>query len=135
MALDVWVGYPSRNNPENLIVAFEPEAYYTFLYSLFEDFAARHGKMIDQYAGTEFNGSKQLDKVLELVESAKSLIAAQPARFDVHMGTFLGSAIKPCHEEIYHTVTRAEYLAFVERLRFAVLEAKKKGESLWFVGD
>ena len=133
MALDVWVGYPERKSG-GPAVSFEPEAYYMFLYPLFEAFAKQHGKMIDQYDGVEFEG-KELDHVIELVESAKSLIERQPEIFEVHMGTSLGSYMEPKNEEIYHNVERAEYLVFIERLRDAVLKAKSNHKPLVFFGD
>lgn len=133
MALDVWVGYPEphRGGPS---VSFEPEAYYSFLYPLLEDFAARHGKMIDPYDGAVFEG-RELEDVLALVDRARSLIERQAEAFDVHIGTNMGSFVEPRHEEIYFRVNRADYLVFIERLRGAVLEAKASSRPLVFFGD
>lgn len=133
MALDVWIGEPSRfiGGPA---VSFEPEAYYSFLYPLFEEFAQAHGQMIDPYDGAMFESTK-LGPVLELIDKAKALVSAQPEEFEVHTGTNLGSSLEPKHEEIYHSVKRSEYLEFIEQLRAATLKAQSSGRPLVFFGD
>jgi hypothetical protein len=133
MALDVWVGNPTRfkGGPA---VSFEPEAYYWFLYPLFEDFAERHGKLIDLYDGAAFEGT-ELDHVIELWENAKSLIERQSEAFDIHMGTNMGTDEEPKKEEIYFAVRRSEYLIFIERLHDAGLKAKNSRKPLVFFGD
>jgi hypothetical protein len=133
MALDVWIGNPGRF-AGRLVVSFDPEAYYTFLLPLFEEFANTHGQMIDLYDGAMFE-PEALAPVLELVDKAEALISSQPEAFKVHMGTNLGSYLEPEHEEIYHTVNRADYLAFIGRLRAAVLQAQRTGKRLVFFGD
>lgn len=133
MALDVWVGHPTRNK-NGPSVTFSPEAYYSFLYPLFEDFAEQHGTMIDPYDGAAFEGEK-LGPVLELVERARELVEKQPAVFDVHMGTNIGSYLEPKNEPVYHRVERAEFLEFLARLRAAVLAAKREHLPLVFYGD
>lgn len=133
MALDVWVGAPAhdRGGP---FVSFEPEAYYVFLRPLFEVFAEQHGKLIDPYDGCQFEGD-ELDHLLELVEEARQLIAQQNEVFDIHMGTNVGSFLEPRNEEIYQQVVRSDYLAFVGRLRAAVLAARNGCQPLVFYGD
>jgi hypothetical protein len=133
MALDVWIGKPTRfkGGPS---VSFEPEAYYSFLYELFEEFAEVHGQMIDPYDGAIFQPS-ELAPVLELVDRAKELVSAQPEEFDVYMGKNLGSYYEPKDEDIYFKVKRHEYLNFIERLRQTVLEAQKAGKEVVFFGD
>jgi hypothetical protein len=133
MALDVWIGEPSRfiGGPA---VSFEPEAYYSFLYPLFEEFAQAHGQMIDPYDGAMFESTK-LGPVLELIDKAKALVSAQPEEFEVHTGTNLGNSLEPKHEEIYHSVKRSEYLEFIEQLRAATLKAQSSGRPLVFFGD
>lgn len=133
MALDVWVGKPNklRGGPS---VSFEPEAYYSFLFPLFEAFAQSNGKMIDSYDGAVFE-KEELTLVLEFVEKAKKLVSAQSEEFDVFMGTNLGTYYKPKNEDIYHTVNRSEYLGFLEQLHAIVLEAQQSGNPLVFLGD
>jgi hypothetical protein len=133
MALDVWIGRPTRfkGGPA---VSFEPEAYYSFLYPLFEEFAATYGQMIDPYDGAVIETTELLP-VLALVDRAKALVSAQPEVFDVHMGTNLGSFFEPKSEEMYDTVKRDEYLIFIEALRAAVFEAQRTNRPLVFVGD
>jgi hypothetical protein len=133
MALDVWIGEPTRfkGGPA---VSFEPEAYYWFLYPLFEEFARLHGQMIDPYDGAAFL-STELAPVLKLVDDAEAMIAAQPSEFRVHIGTNLGTSFDPKNEAIYHTVKRDEYLKFIGKLHAAVLQAQKTGERLVFFGD
>ena len=133
MALDVWIGKPTqfKGGPS---VSFEPEAYYSFLYELFEEFAEVHGQMIDPYDGAIFQAT-ELAPVLELVDRAKELVSAQPEEFDVYMGKNLGSYYEPKDEDIYFKVKRSEYLMFIERLRQTVLEAQKVGKEVVFYGD
>lgn len=133
MALDVWVGYPERG-AGGPVVSFEPEAYYAFLSPLFEDFGELHGKWIDPYGGAVFEGT-ELAQVLALVGRARALVEQQPHAFDVHMGTKIGSFLEPCNEEIYSHVKRDEYLAFIDRLRGAVVQAQQGGKPLVFSGD
>ncbi len=133
MALDVWIGEPTRfaGRPA---VSFEPEAYYSFLYPLFEEFAQSSGQMIDPYDGAKFE-SFELNSVLTLVDKAREMVAAQPEEIKVHMGTNMGSYLEPKHEEIYCSVNRYEYLEFIEKLRLAVVEAQRTGKPLVFFGD
>lgn len=133
MALDVWVGEPTRfvGGPA---VSFEPEAYYSFIFPLFAEFAQSSGQMIGPYEGARFESS-ELAGVLALVDKAREMISAQPEEFQVHMGTNMGSYLEPRNEEIFCTVSRYEYLAFIEKLRLAVLEAQRTGKALVFFGD
>ncbi len=133
MALDVWIGNPKRfiGGPA---VSFEPEAYYTFLFPLFEELAESCGQVIDLYDGAMFEPDA-LAPVLELVDKAHALISSQPEEFEVHMGTNLGSYLEPENEEIYYTVKRDEYLAFIAKLRSAVLDSRRRNKPLLFVGD
>ena len=133
MSLDVWIGRPTKTG-RGLAVSFEPESYYWFLYSLFEEFAQSHGQMIDLYGGALFEPG-ELEPVLALVGRAETLVEAQGEQFDVHVETNLGSALEPRNEEIHGKVTRAEYLAFLRKLRAAVLEAQRLGKPLVFFGD
>jgi hypothetical protein len=133
MALDVWIGNPMRFTGSPA-VSFEPEAYYSFLLPLFEEFAETYGQMIDPYDGAVFD-TNALAPVIELVDKAQALISAQPEEFEVYMGTNLGSYLEPKNEEIYHPVKREEYLAFIDRLRSTVLEAQRTSKPLVFFGD
>jgi hypothetical protein len=133
MALDVWIGNPTRFSGSPA-VSFEPGAYYSFLLPLFEEFAETYGQMIDPYDGAMFDANA-LAPLIALVDKAQALISTQPEEFEVHMGTNLGSYLEPKNEEIYHSVKRQEYLAFIDRLRSAVLEAKRTGKPLVFFGD
>ena len=133
MALDVWVGKPTRfkGGPA---VSFEPEAYYSFLYELFEEFAEVHGQMIDPYDGAIFE-SNELVPVLELIDKAEALVSAQEDEFEVHMGTNLGSYHEPKNEDIFFKVKREDYLKFINSLRLAARVAQKTGKPLVFFGD
>lgn len=133
MALDVWIDNPTRFSGDPA-VSFEPEAYYSFLLPLFEEFAESYGQMIDPYDGAVFEPNA-LAPVLELVDKVRALISAQSEEFEVHMGTNLGSYLEPKNEKIYHPVKRDEYLAFIDRLRSAVLAAQRTSKPLVFFGD
>lgn len=134
MPLDVWIGLPTKNDGSGLVLSFDPEAYYWFLYPLFEEFVHSHGQMIDLYDGAMF-APEELKPVLDLVDRAVTQVAAQSDEFEVRTGTNLGSALKPRNKEIYHTVVRTEYLAFLEQLRSAALETQRLGKPLVFFGD
>jgi hypothetical protein len=97
MALDIWVGNPTRFTGSPA-ASFEPEAYYSFLLPLFEEFAQSYGQMIDPYDGAVFEPNA-LTPVLELVNKAKALISAQPEEFPVYMGKNLGSYFEPKNED------------------------------------
>lgn len=133
MALDVWIGKPTRfkGGPS---VSFEPEAYYSFLSELFEEFAEVHGQMIDPYDGAIFMSS-ELAPVLELVDKAKALISAQSEEFEVYTGTNIGTCFEPKNEDVYVKIHRNEYLKFIEKLRQTILKAQQTGKELVFFGD
>ncbi|MEL0583848.1 MAG: hypothetical protein AAES65_03045 [Candidatus Thiodiazotropha sp. (ex. Lucinoma kazani)] len=133
MALDVWIGKPGMNTGD-LAISFEPEAYYYFLYPVFEEFSKSSGKLIDPYCNVAFEPA-QFPSVLELIDKSKVLVSAQPEEFEVYMGKNLGSAVDRKDEEIFHILKREKYLKFLECLRLVVLNAEELGEPLVFFGD
>ena len=133
MALDVWVGDWNEHGSK-LIVSFDPEAYYSFLYPLFEEFEQTYGQMIDLYDGAMFQADA-LVSVFELIDKAKTFVSSQDEQFDVHMGINLGSYVEPKTEEIFCTVQRNEFLQFIERWRTATHMAQEAGKPLIFYGD
>ena len=133
MPLDIWVGDWNERGSK-LITSFDPEAFYTFLYPLFEEFETISGQFIDQYDGTRFD-PPHLDQVSDLIDQAEELVRQQSEIFEVHMGTCLGSAIEPRHEEIYESVSREDYLVFLSKWRSALLKARQDNKPLFFYGD
>ena len=133
MSLDIWVGDWSKAGSK-LITSFDPEAYYIYLYPLFEEFEQTSGQFIDQYDGAIFEPS-ELDQVTTLIGQAESLVLQEDEEFVVHMGTCLGSALEPMHEEIYETVNRKDFLKFINEWKSAVAMASKLQKPLIFYGD
>lgn len=133
MALDVWVGFPERGKGR-LALSFESDAYFEFLMPQFDSFFEHYGIRIDPYDGASIEG-EQLDAMLELLAAATTLIEQQSGRFDVYMGTDLGSHREPRNEKVYRTVERAEFLAFMAEFRGAAVEARRSDQLLYFIGD
>ncbi|MEO0476905.1 MAG: hypothetical protein AAF085_13185 [Planctomycetota bacterium] len=133
MALDIWVGDWNEHGSK-LITSFDPEAYYKFLYPLFEQFETVCGQFICQYDGAQF-GPSSLDQISKLIDQAEKLIRQQEEVFEVHMGTFLGTSKHPKQEEIYESVSRDDYLQFISEWRSALLKARQDNKPLLFYGD
>ena len=132
MALDVLIGplTAPRSGPST---SFEPEAYYWFLHPLIERLAETTGRYIDLYGTAEFS-SGEIDMVDEFLDDAEELVRAQPASWDVHMGTrFRG--FSPVGTEILETVERVAFLAFLGQLRQIAKHSKELGAPMVFFGD
>lgn len=129
MALDVWIGDWNKLGSRR-VASFEPEAYYWFMYPMFEELAASHGKCIDLYDGCEFQ-SDEIALVEELISKAEELGRRQPDRFRVHVGT----VCEPQERELYEEIDRDSYLEFLATLQSAAKRCLETGNSLHFYGD
>jgi len=133
MALDVWVGAPSKNwfsIGSKLVTSFEPEAYYWFLYPLFEEFQKSSGILIDLYDGARFE-SYNLQGIKKLFNEGEGLVSEQSDRFEVHVG----SQVEPEEKELFETVDKKEFLYFLSELRSAIELSESSGKPLIFFGD
>lgn len=133
MSLDLWIGKPNRLRSKHAL-SFEPEAYYWFLYPLFEAFHASHGVMIDLYDGAWFEPGS-FAPLFELFDNAEAMIKAQPEMIDVCVGTELGTKAKPENQKIIVQINRAEYLEFINELKSIVRRAQQAKQPLVFFGD
>lgn len=129
MALDVWIGNWNKLGSRR-VASFEPEAYYWFMYPMFEELATSHGKSIDLYDGCEFHPD-ELKLIEELVSKAEEFGRLQPDRFRVHVGT----VCEPRERKLYEEINRDAYLEFLATLRSAAQRCLDTGKSLHFYGD
>lgn len=129
MALDVWIG-DWNDRGSRLVVSFDPEAYYWFLYPLIEQLRDSHGKYIDLYDGCEFK-PQELSIIRTFISDAEALVRQQPNRFRVKVGTEL----QPVERELYAEVDRGSFLEFLASLSSAADQCLETGRSLCFYGD
>ena len=88
------------------------------------------GEYIDLYGEAEFSG-KALEDLQATLTEAKRLVNAQPAIWDVHVGT----ETAPINRVIFRTIHRDEFQTLLEKLTQIVALAKQWNGRVVFFGD
>jgi len=106
------------------------EGPYWFLHPLFERLRDETGEYIDLYGTAAFRGGA-LDDLARTFAAARSLVAAQPDRWDV----VTGLELRPHPGEVRATVEKGRMNLLLDALEEGVRRAKAEDASLIFWGD
>lgn len=134
MALNMYI-QPKAEIPRvggiyEIVMAFEDDGYYHFLFPLFQHLKQKTGQDIDLYGNATFSGL-HLDDLKETIEAAKQLLVSQPKTWRVLIGT----RISPTHQKIYSTVDKHQMNKVLNTMMEAIEKAKADGSYITFWGD
>ena len=132
MALDIGVGdgaslVPVQGEPA---LYLDDDGYYWFLHPLFARLQAETGQYIDLYGDAAFAGP-ELASLKRMLAEARSLAEAQPASWQVHVGT----QTAPTCRELYEPVRREALLALLDRWDEVVRRAEELNRPVVCFGD
>ena len=132
MALDIGVGNGSSLVPVEgePALQLDNDGYYWFLHPLFARLQAETGQYIDLYGDAAFAGP-ELASLKRMLAEARSLAEAQPASWQVHVGT----QVAPAHRDLYKPVRREALLALLARLDEVVRRAEALNRPVVCFGD
>ena len=111
-------------------VQFYDDAYYWFLYPLFEALAEMSGQIIDLYQDALFEADT-LPLLKETVQKAKQLVDQQPDEWLVRTGTLT----RPINKDLVMPVRKEKFLARLDRLEQLINAAIDTGENILCFGD
>jgi hypothetical protein len=118
---------PSAQFPS---LSLNDDGYYWYLHPLFEKLAAATNQYVDLYGDAIFDG-EHLPALEQTLQSARQLIAAQPATWNVHTGT----QTHPVHKEVYNSVNRQRFLDLLEIWDRAIAAARTHNLAIVCFGD
>jgi hypothetical protein len=116
---------------EPCIVFDEDEAYYWFLWPLFDRLHADTGQLIDLYGNACFSGAS-LVLLREMLKEARKRVLAQPETWQVVIGQSRGPQGP---QDIFAKATRTEFLQFLNDCEGLVIEAVETACAVIFWGD
>ena len=126
MGLDIAAFPPGPPTaPPVLAVTLEDDGYFWFLHPHFE--AA--GFHLDLYGDSMF-GTGELERVKKVLERAAEALESKPATFQVS----IGKTVEPV-EEVFLTVTKADFRGLLAGLRRVLEEAERLGGYVECTGD
>jgi len=110
--------------------------YYWFLHPLFYRLAEKTGQYIDLYGDAEFRGD-DLQILRQTLLEARELVATQPERWSVHVGTAsMPNAGPPVPSwEVVKEVERSKFLSMLDMLLAIVDRASSTGVPVVCFGD
>ena len=127
MGLDICAYPPGPPKaPPVCSVMLDDDGYYWFLHPLFEE----AGLHIDLFGDATF-GTSHFGRLKKLLQGASELVEAQPAKWQVKVGTTL----EPEQRDAFASVTKAEFRDLLAKLRRVVDEAERLGGYVECVGD
>jgi hypothetical protein len=114
----------------------ENSGYYWFLRPLLEQLAEKTGQMIDLYEDAEFRGD-ELPVLRQTLVEARRLVADQPVRWSVYVGTSsMPNATPPVPPwEVFKEVERSKFIKVLDTLIAIVDRAISAGVAVVCRGD
>ena len=131
MALNIRIRTRKAAPPDaELHIALNNDGYYWFLHPFFERLRDQCGKYVDLYGDALFSRD-DYPRVRKLLDEASAAAEAQPATWNVHIGT----QVKPARKELYAAVRRDQLLRLIETIRNMIETADHLDGQLESLGD
>lgn len=128
MPFTAGIGENTDNMEERLI--FYEEIYYWALHGEIEELFNDTGKYIDLLDDTIFT-TEELPRLMKMITDAKTRIADKPPAWH----EFLATELDPETKDIFITVNKADFMAFLDRFENMISEAQATGKNAVFKSD
>jgi len=127
MAVDLFVSGLKDDEPR---VRFDDDAYYWFMWPLFEALAKRTGQLVDLYGKATFR-EDSLAALRDTVSEARRLVSAKPDSWQVVVG-WMDMSRK---QERYATAQRADFIRLLDDLDRLIAQAEQLRSPIVCLGD
>jgi hypothetical protein len=135
MPLDAYVVSPADpKGHRRILVQFQDDGYFWFLYDAFKDVAERTGEQVDLYGDAAFQGEHLLE-FQTVIRDWRGRIESSPDRWSVTTGHVLDARGQETGEILTTEVDKGKLLRLVDDLLSAANTAYRTRGRLAFVGD
>jgi hypothetical protein len=138
VSLDVYLQkdatLPRTGGDSKLVVKFEDDGYYWFLYPLFKRLEQKADKTIELYEDAFFSGDS-LNLLNMTVCEAIMLISYQAEIWEECVGTIVYVGKRKIEKKKYSTVRKETLELMLINLKDAIKEAKDRNLGIFFFGD